>query len=79
MRGSDRLSGSLISYVNLDDRVPARHPLRKIKSVVDAALVSLDGDFAALYAPMAVPRSRPSGSFARASCRSCSRSDPSGS
>jgi hypothetical protein len=30
--------------------VPARHPLRKIKSVVEAALLKLDADFAALYA-----------------------------
>jgi len=50
MRGSDRQTGSLFSYVNLEDRVPARHPLRQIKSVVDAALISLDADFAALYA-----------------------------
>ena len=50
MRGSDSQNGSLFSYVNLDDRVPARHPLRKIKTVVDAALVDLDADFAALYA-----------------------------
>lgn len=50
MRGSDRQSGSLFSYVNLEDRVPARHPLRKIKSVVDGALLTLDADFATLYA-----------------------------
>lgn len=50
MRGSDETTGSLFSYVNLDERIPARHPLRKIKSVVDAALVSLDADFDRLYA-----------------------------
>jgi transposase len=50
MRGSDRHSGSLFSYVNLEERVPARHPLRKIKTVVDAALFDLDADFATLYA-----------------------------
>ena len=50
MRGSDSQNGSLFSYVNLDERVPARHPLRKIKAVVDAALVDLDADFSALYA-----------------------------
>ena len=47
MRGSDKQTGSLFSYVDLEERVPARHPLRKIKSVVDAALVSLDADRAA--------------------------------
>jgi transposase len=50
MRGSDSQNGSLFSYVNLEERVPARHPLRKIKIVVDAALVDLDTEFAALYA-----------------------------
>ena len=50
MRGSDDQNGSLFSYVNLDERIPARHPLRKIKAVVDAALVTLDADFAGLYA-----------------------------
>jgi transposase len=50
MRGSDQQNGSLFSYVNLDERVPARHPLRKIKAVVDPALASLDADFNRLYA-----------------------------
>jgi len=50
MRGSDSHSGSLFSYVNLEERIPARHPLRKIKTVVDAALTRLDAEFAALYA-----------------------------
>lgn len=50
MRGSDDQNGSLFSYVNLEERIPARHPLRKIKAVVDAALVTLDADFARLYA-----------------------------
>jgi transposase len=59
MRGSDRQSGSLFSYVNLEDRVPARHPLRKIKSIVDAALLTLDADFAALYAAEGRPSIAP--------------------
>lgn len=50
MRGSDEQNGSLFSYVNLEDRVPARHPLRKIKAVVDLALITLDADFNRLYA-----------------------------
>ena len=49
MRGSDAKSGSLFSYVDLEKRVPAKHPLRVIKSIVDEVLVSLDGDFAKLY------------------------------
>jgi transposase len=40
----------LFSYVNLEDRVPARHPLRLIREIVNGALARLDGVFAALYA-----------------------------
>lgn len=50
MRGRDQQNGSLFSYVNLEERVPPRHPLRKIKAVVDPALSSLDADFDRLYA-----------------------------
>ena len=41
MRGSDARSGSLFSYVDLEQRVPAKHPLRVIKTIVDDVLVSL--------------------------------------
>jgi transposase len=49
MRGSDARSGSLFSYVDLEERIPARHPLRLIKAIVDEVLVALDGAFAELY------------------------------
>jgi transposase len=51
MRGSDTRIGELFSYVDLEDRVPAKHPLRKIRQLVNDVLVSLDGEFAALYSP----------------------------
>ena len=41
MRGSDTQNGSLCSYVSLEERIPARHPLRKIREVVNAALATL--------------------------------------
>jgi transposase len=44
MRGSDATSGSLFSYVDLDSRVPAKHPLRVIKAIVDDVLISLDAE-----------------------------------
>jgi transposase len=50
MRGSDLRSGELFSYVDLEDRVPAKHPLRKIRQIVNDVLQGLDGDFAKLYA-----------------------------
>ncbi len=49
MRGIDETSGSLVSYVDLEARIPARHSLRKIRQVVNDALASLDTDFEALY------------------------------
>jgi hypothetical protein len=49
MRGADETSGSLFSYVDLEERIPARHPLRKIRQVVNGALSSLDAGFAAVY------------------------------
>jgi transposase len=49
MRGSDATSGSLFSYVDLESRVPAKHPLRVIKVIVDDVLMSLDAEFERLY------------------------------
>ena len=49
MRGSDATSGSLFSYVDLEDRVPAKHPLRTIRAIVNDVLVALDAEFERLY------------------------------
>jgi transposase len=55
MRGTDDASGSLFSYVDLEARIPARHPLRKIQQVVNEALAGLDAEFAALYTDFGRP------------------------
>ncbi len=52
MRGSDTVAGSLFSYVDLEKRVRADHPLRAIRTVVNAALVSMSPEFDGLYAPL---------------------------
>ena len=49
MRGSDATSGSLFSYVDLEERVPAQHPLRTIRGIVNDVLASLDAEFERLY------------------------------
>jgi hypothetical protein len=41
MRGSDERSGSLFSYVDLEARVRADHPLRVIRALANAALGEL--------------------------------------
>jgi len=50
MRGSDHRSGDLFSYVDIEARVPSRHPLRAIRSIVNEGLASLDAEFDKLYA-----------------------------
>jgi transposase len=59
MRGTDEASGSLFSYVDLEARIPARHPLRKIRQVVNDALASLDAEFEALYTDFGRPSIAP--------------------
>lgn len=49
MRGMDQRSGSLFSYVDIEARVPANHPLRHVRQLINAALAELDGQFSALY------------------------------
>ena len=49
MRGQDGQTGSMFSYVDLEERIPAGHPLRKIREFVNAALAALDAAFAELY------------------------------
>src|SRR5918994_3262239 len=50
MRGWDERRGALFSYVDLEVRVPADHPLRPIRATVNEALAALEGEFASLYA-----------------------------
>ena len=59
MRGSDARTGSLFSFVDLEERVPQRHPLRKIRQIVNDALASLDADFARLYSSEGRPSIAP--------------------
>ena len=49
MRGSDAASGALFSYVDMEARVPATHPLRTIRTIVNEVLAALDTEFEALY------------------------------
>jgi transposase len=55
MRGGDEKSGSLFSYVDIEDRVPEKHPLRLIRHIVNDVLLTLDGEFAKIYAATGRP------------------------
>ena len=50
MRGEDQCLEHFFTYVRLEDRIPADHPLRAIHELVDAALKELSQPFAKLYA-----------------------------
>ena len=49
MRGTDHCSGSLFSYVDIEARVPQEHPLRRVRELVNSALLKLDKRFGELY------------------------------
>ncbi len=55
MCGSAENSGTLFSYVDLESRIPAKHPLRTIRTIVNDALAVLDGDFGELYSEIGRP------------------------
>ena len=59
MRGEDARGCGLFSYVDLEARVPADHPLRAIRVLVDEALAALSADFAVLYSTTGRPSIAP--------------------
>ena len=56
MRGDEQLQSGLVLMTNLEDVVPADHPLRAIRALVDTALAEMGPTLDALYAS----RGRPS-------------------
>ena len=56
MRGDEKQQPVMFSYIDLEQRVPAEHPLRAMRRMVDQALADLSVHFDALYAR----RGRPS-------------------
>jgi transposase len=58
MRGDERVQGMMFATVVLEDRVPADHPLRAIRRLVDPILRELSPQFEALYSqtgPLSIP------------------------
>ena len=49
MRGRFRDQGRLFSYISPEDRIPADHPLRKVRELVREVLQELSRSFGALY------------------------------
>lgn len=50
MRGADVTQDGMFTYQTLGEYVPAGHPLREIREIVNAALREMDATFEAMYA-----------------------------
>jgi len=59
MRGDDRQQAGMWSYISPEQRVPADHPLRPVRAMVDAAMAELSAEFAQLYSPVGRPSIAP--------------------
>ena len=55
MRGDDRKPDALFSYIRPEQRVPADHPLRPIRDMVDTVLRELSPEFGRLYSKIGRP------------------------
>ena len=55
MRGRGDRSENLFSYVRLEERVPADHPLRPIRALADEVLAGLSDRFEGLYSGLGRP------------------------
>ena len=77
MRGSDERTRSLFTFVDLKARDQQRHPLRKIRQIVNEALASLDGEFSVLYVGGAAVDRAGEACCAPRCCRRSSRFVPS--
>ena len=55
MRSADVTQSEMVSYRTLEQRIPASHPLRKLRAMVDGILAALHADFEALYAKTGRP------------------------
>jgi hypothetical protein len=60
MRGDDRQPDSMFSYVSAEQRVPADHPLRAIRALVDDVLREMSREFDGLLPVLDARRFRPS-------------------
>ncbi len=59
MRGDERGSEGLFSYLRLEERIAADHPLRAIRTLVNEALAALSGRFDELYSHTGRPSIAP--------------------
>lgn len=59
MRGEDQKQTAMYSYVTMSQRIPADHPARQIRAMVDRALERLDEELEQLYSTTGRPSIAP--------------------
>lgn len=55
MRGEDSRQGSMIVFMNIEDKIPANHPLRSIRKLADSVLKGMDEVFDDMYSNVGRP------------------------
>ena len=55
MRGADQPQTAMFSYLAVEDRIPADHPLRAMSALIQPILTALSPRFDGLYARMGRP------------------------
>ena len=59
MREQDETSGNLFDYIDIEDRVPAKHQLRTIRGIVNDVLLSVSSEFATIFSSAGRPSISP--------------------
>ena len=59
MRGDDKHQAAMFSYVTMEQRIRADHPMRRIRALVDRALGKMDAMFEELYSETGRPSIAP--------------------
>jgi transposase len=59
MRGDDNQQEGMFSYISPEKRVPADHPLRPIRKMVDEILKEMSPQFGKLYSDVGRPSIAP--------------------
>ena len=59
MRGDDQKQAAMFSYLTLAQRIPADHPARQVRVLVDRALERMDAELEKLYSDTGRPSVAP--------------------
>lgn len=59
MRGDDKQQAAMFSYVTMEQRIPADHPMRRLRSMADRGLEAMDAVLDGVYAETGRPSIAP--------------------